>query len=858
MPFRPPALRGLSAARLVLWCWRHGALVCVLAVLVAVPSLWLAGDRLELDTDETHMIASDVPYRQAEMRFDSAFPQTRDRLVAVIEAATPELAEQAAETLAVRLGSRPDLFHAAGRPPEDLFFRRFGLLFLSQAELEETADRLIHAQPLLGGLAADPSLRGLMAALDLMLTGAERGDIPLAEAVPAITALSRVGESVLAGRPRPLSWGALMTGGGQDAAMERRFVLTNPRLDHTRLMPGSTAAHAIRAAAKGLDARVRLTGPVALTGDNFRTVAEGAGLTAGLSLAAVGVLLLLGVGSLRLTAAILATLLVGLSVTAAFAAVAVGTLNPISVAFVALFIGLAVDFAIQFTIRYRDDHFHEADAGLAMRRCAHAIPRPLLVVAAAVAVGFLSFLPTDYVGVSQLGLIAGAGMAVGVLATLTVLPALLAVFKPQPEPAPPGFSSLAPLEIGLRRHAVPVLLLAVASVAASVVAAPRLRFDFDPLHLQDPTAESVSTFRDLARSPRTTPYVVNLLAVSAPMAKAMTARLAGRPEVAFTLSLSDFVPEGQRTKLPVIEDLRQLLGPSLYPALTEPLPSATGNRAAMAETAHRLEASGDESAIHLAKILRVLLDSGRADGFERAVTAGLSQFLEDIRTAIEAGPVTLETLPTALVRDWVGVQGQYRVEVHPAAMVTGAQSLRRFVEVTQAAGPDVSGPPVAIVESGKVVQGAFAQAGIAAVAAIIVLLGLVLRRPADMALVLAPLALGALLTVDALVLLGQSINFANIIALPLILGVGVAYNAYFVLNWRAGLKTMLTSATARAVLFSALTTGIAFGALALSPHRGTASLGLLLLLALLLMVVVSFLLLPAGFALLERRKGERR
>lgn len=834
------------AARLVVWCWRHGGLVAALALTLVVPAGWLAVTRLSLDTDETHMIAAHLPHRQAERRFDQAFPQTVDRLVAVVDAATPEQAEAAAEALVQRLAGNA-LFLSVERPATELFFRQNGLLFLPEPQLEDLADRLIRAQPMLGGLAADPSLRGLLGAVSLMLMGVERGEASMADLDPILTALRQTGESVLVGRPRPLSWQAMMTGHEPDAVERRRFVITRPRLDGDQMVPGDEAGRAIRKAAQGLDAQVRLTGPVALTDDNFRTVAEGVGMASLLSLSLICALLLLGLGSLRMAGAVLLTLLAGLALTSGFAALAVGVLNPISVAFVVLFAGLAVDFGIQFATRFRDDLFRQCSGERAMAQCAPSIARPLTVAAVATAIGFLSLLPTDYVGMSQLGMIAGAGMMIGLAAALTLLPALLALVPPPPEREGPGLARLGPLERHMRRHGIAVLAgLGMLAVVAALLAI-RLTFDFDPLHLQDPKAESVAAFRDLAASPKTSPYVLNILAPSLPEANAIAARLSGGP-IGYAMSLSSFIPEGQQEKRAILDDLNQLLGQTLHPAFPPPPPSAAETRRIMADTAVRL---GPHP---LANTLRALLERGRTEPFEQAVTASVPGLLAFLRGAVPGEEITAANLPPELVRDWIGTGGEARVEVHPGGEMAAKGEMAAFVAAVRAVAGEVSGPPTAIVDSGAMALDAFLQAGLYALTAVLVLLVLVLRRPSHIGLVLAPLAVGGAFTLAAMVALGVPINSANIVAFPLLLGIGCAYNVYFVLNWRMGMGPLLPSATARAVLFSALTTGVAFGALALSPHRGTASMGLVLMVSLILIVLTSFAMLPAAFALMERRR----
>ncbi|MGE5516794.1 MAG: MMPL family transporter [Bacteroidota bacterium] len=835
------------AARLVIWCWRHGAVVAAVVGALVLAAGWAAATRLGLDSDESHMLSPELPYRRAELRFDAAFPHTRDLLVAVLDADTPEQAEAAADGLVARLAGNPR-FLAVERPAAEVFFRDHALLFLPEAELESLADRLIRAQPLLGGLAADPSARGLLGVLSLMAEGVRRGAVEAAALEPVVDKVAAAARSLATGTSASLSLrDMVMPGGGTDT---RRLVLARPRLERASLVAGEAAASELRQAARGLPARLRLTGPVALSDDNFRTVAHGVAPTLALSLALVSALLLLAVGSMRVAGAILITLAAGLVLTAGFAALAVGVVNPLSVAFVVLFLGLAVDFCIQFALRFRDAHFRLGDAERAMAVCAAKAPRPLLVVALAMALGFLAFVPTDYLGVSQLGLIAGAGMVAGIGLTLTLLPALLGLMPPPPAKAPPGFAILAPVEARLRRHAGAVLLAAVAVAVVLALPAARVPVDFDPLRLQDPRAESVAALRDLAADTATSPYVVQALTASPAAAEMLARQLDGRRDIAFALTLSSFVPAGQDEKLAVIEDLGRLLGPSLHPPETAPPPDLAQVASALSATAAAWEQAGFP---RQADSLREVVARGRVAAFARAVDGGVAPLLEQLRGLLAVGRVTEDDLPPALVRDWVGSGGEGRVEIHPAVAPADHAALAAFVDSVRSLDAALSGMPVAIVDSGRAVLHAFAQAGLTALAAAVALLAWVLRRPSHVVLVLAPLALGAAATLAAMTVLGGAVNFANIVAFPLLLGIGVACNVYFVLGWREG-TAMLASATARAVLFSALTTGVSFGALALSPHRGTASLGLVLMVGLALMVGVSLLLLPAAFAWTERRR----
>ncbi len=848
---------------LVDWCWRHAAVVVATTMLVTIGLGAYAGTHLGLNTDESQMISSDLPFRKAERRMDAAFPQDVDLLVMVIDAPTSEHAEQAANALLERLEGRKDLFRSVRRPSEEAFFRKNGLLFLSTEELTELSDRLVAAQPLLGTLARDPSLRGLLTSVNLALEGARHGQMEVKDLGPLLERLDQTSGAVAAGQPAPaLSWQSLF-GGLAERDAPRRFLLAQPVLQYDDLVAGHDASATIRQTAEALGItpangmRLRLTGSVALTDANFATVTEGVKLSTPVMLAAVCLLLYLAVRSRRVVVAILLSLVVGLIATGAFAAATVGTLNPISVAFAVMFVGIAVDFAIQFIVRYRDERYREGDSRTAMRRCAAEMAAPLTVAAAATAVGFLSFLPTEYTGVSQLGLIAGGGMIIALVVDFTLLPALVAILRPRPAAAPVGLP-LGAADRWLSRHCWPVLVISLLLAVAGALALPYLPMDFNPLNLQNPHAEAVSTFRELSRDPDNGTYAINVLAPSAEAADRLADRLDGQPGIQRTMTVHTFIPQQQDEKLAIVNDLANLLGPTLTPASTLPPPSGEDLQAALRATADKLQTVPEAAAIapNLIQHLRQAATVGpqATIGLQSALVSGLTGQLAELRRMLDVQAITPDSLPTPLVRDWVSPEGLARIQVLPSGDMQDDKTLIRFVKVVRGIAPEATGMPVSIEQAGKVVVNAFGSAGLSALAAIGLLLWVMLRRVLDAILVLLPLVMGALYTVIGCVVGHLAINFANIIALPLLLGIGVAFNIYFVVNWRNGVTAHLQSATTRAVLFSALTTGSAFGSLALSPHLGTASMGLLLFLSLGLSVTTTFVVLPALFCAMSRLK----
>jgi len=536
---------------LVEFCTGRPLWIVVLAVALGGGSAFYAARHFAIKTNVNDLISRDQPWTQRGIQFLNDFPQ-RD-IIIVVDAPTPELVEQASAKLAAALRQRPDRFPAVNEPGSGSFFERNGLLFLPENEVVRVTDGLSRADDLLGTLAADPSLRGSLDALSLALIGVDRGEIKLDDLVLPMSMAANTVEAVLAGRPASFSWRALASGKPSEPQDLRRFIEVQPVLDFSDLRPGRAATQAISQVASdlklddGFQARVRQTGRVPMDDDEFGTITQNIGLTMTISLLLVVAVLWLALRSFRIIAAVMVSLVFGLAVSAAAGLFLVGTFNLISIAFFVLFVGLGVDFAIQFSVRYRAE-----------------------------------------------------------------------------------------------RHEHPDLRTALRSAAIK----------------------------------------------------------AGGP-----LALAAVAPENTGT-------------------------------------------------------------------------------------------------------------------------------LRHFVNAVLAVDPDATGPAIMLFEAGRTVVHAFIVSGLFALSAITVLLLIALRRAGDVLLTLVPLLIAGVLTLELCVVFDLPLNFANIIALPLLLGVGVAFKIYYIMAWRAGKTGLLQSSLTRAVVFSAMTTATAFGSLWLSSNPGTSSMGKLMALAL--------------------------
>jgi hopanoid biosynthesis associated RND transporter like protein HpnN len=678
-------------------------------------------------------------------------------------------------------------------------------------------------------------------------------------------------DRVLASQPAAFSWNVLASGAPAKPEDLRQLVSVWPVLDYNSLEPGRAATGAVRQAAAdaSLDsafmANVRITGSVPIEDDEFATLREGAELNGVISGLIVLVILWLALRSIKLVAAAAVTVAIGLAVTAALGLWLAGPLNPISVAFAVLFVGLGADFAIQFNVRYRAERHEGKSQREALIEGAKFVAAPLTLAAAAAAAGFFSFLPTPYTGLAELGLIAGCGMIVAYLASMTLLPALLGAWRLPPEPKPLGYAGLAPVDRFLRRYRFAVVACTSIVVLAGLPALVHLQFDFNPSSLRNPNTEAVATLNSLRGDPRIEVSSADVLAAPAEV-QSLSKKLSALPEVARVRSVESFIPDDQDRKLALVKTAAAALNPALN-ARAVRAPTDPENVAALKQTVTRLRtAAGDGSspgpraAVRLAGDLTKLADGSPAQrqAAQEVFVRPLKMDLDGLRQALNPERVTRDNLPADLLRDWVTPDGRERVEIAPKEDINNdSEALSRFAHAVLSAAPDATGEAISTYEWGRTILAAFASAGAWALCSIALLLVIVLRRVWDVLLTLIPLLVAAAVTLEICALTRFPLNYANIIALPLLLGIGVAFKIYYVTAWRRGEANFLQSPLTRAVFFSALMTATAFGSLWFSSFPGLSSMGKLLALSLACTLASAAVFLPALMGPPRQRKEAR-
>lgn len=846
----------------------HSLLVLLLSALATVGILVYTANHFRIDTELSDMISDKLPYRKLEKDFQTAFPQFKETILVVVDAETPESARLQTEKLAKRLKKESGLFRDVYMPGSGEFFERTGLLYLSVKDLEAVSENLASAQPLLGLISRDFTLRGLFSVVERVVS--QEGDLEQkTRLIPFINRLTQTIESTALSHPKQLSWYELVLGKDMAQEASRQFIIIDPVLDGATLAGGEAAIQAIYRIrdelglyeANGI--KIRLTGDVVLNYETLLIVNKAMGLTTLASFILVAFVLVIGLGSARLVLASLLTLLLGFIWTLGFALFFVGRLNLISVAFGVLFIGLGIDYGIQYCIRYRELITSGLDHHGAVVETAKGLGVGLRLCAVAAAIGFYSFLPTPYTGVSELGLIAGTGMLINLFATLSLLPAFLTLF-PLKKAGLKEFTLDRSLYKLPYKYAKPIVVGAIVIAIGTLPFLPKLYFDYNPLNLYNSESEAVVTIQELFKNEGTAPWTISVLARDGQEAKEMAERLRGLKEVREAITLTSFVPEDQPRKLAILSDLSLIMPLGLETLKPEKLTyekyitSFKRLEASLKKALSPSPGGGDEydaSINHLYRSLegfKKVLDhpeKGKKafDKLEQSLLTNLPVLFQQLQTSLQARAVKESDLPAELRSRYVAPDGRYRIEVFPRENILKANSLRRFVKAVVAIAPNSTDTPVTIREAGNAVVRSFLLATLYALLAISLYLLIELRRFRDALLALLPLGLSLLMTAAASVILDLPFNFANVIVVPLLLGSGVE-DVYLIYRFRKDPPlsgNMLETSTARALFLSTLTTILSFSALSFSPHRGMASMGKLLTIGIGFLMITTLVFLPA-------------
>jgi len=868
-------------------------LILGVALLLSAFSVFYTFRNMEFLTGRDDLMPRNASF-QVDYRAYRAEFGDQEEIVAVIESDDAERATRAADALYARLnkdkGIYREVFYPGGLP----YFRKNGMLFMPLEDIKALRATLTMAAPVLKDLAAAPSVQTLFSSLTNQI------DAYLAKPDPAalkslsfmLTTLDK-GFKGFDGKNSALSMDSFLKGGGSDRpsmlenAGKQQVITVLPVKVADSFVPAEKSIKAVRTALNEILAKPEfkgvkagLTGVPVLEYEEMATSQRDMEIATALSLALTVILLLFAFRGLLNVIAAMVSLIVGICLSFGFATLAIGHLNILSMVFAIMLIGLGIEYGIQVVLRYQEELRGGADGMAAIETGLSTNIRSIIMAAATVALSFATFAFTDFKGIAELGIIAAGGVFICVAATFTVLPAMLILLERFRKPSSPARPAAPPRTSGGLLNNLftsPRAILAATALLSLVCIYPTVqtRFDYNLMNLQAKGLQSVEYAYKLMRSKENSGYFAVVAARDQAEARALTERLEQLPSVDHVVSLLALVPEQQEAKLAELAALRQVMS-AVKPVPYEEnlrvmeLPTTFENFRDRVDRLNKALLAGKAAEAKPVGAFLTTLDGffaslekekdGNALGmlrdFQGSMFAELPDKLGMMKESLEAAPVTAADVPEELKKRFVGKSGKLLLQVAPKGEIFEHEPLRDFVKQVKGIVPNATGEPVMVYESLTVLRDSYLKAFVYAFIGIALIL-LINFKSLRFALIGSlPLAAGLLLMIGGMWLAGVSFNSANIIVLPLILGVGIDSAIYIINRYRQGTETPAQVALSSAgvgVFLNALTILFSFGALMVAHHQGVFSIGAVMSLGMIASVAVFMLFLPALLELWGKR-----
>ncbi len=816
----------------------------LLIVALTLVSGWYSVEHFRIDAETENLIRQDTPWRLDRDRFNEVFPQYKNNTIVVIKGDDVAAVDDVSLSLEAQLRVRDDIFYSVFALTNLDYFQQHRLLYLDQTQLAEVIADMQVVMPTIIPLVEEPALDSYFTLLTEQLQ--QTNDPQAIEQL--LKPLLETGEQTLDGESRVFDWMSLIS--VESSGDYYNLIVVQGRKDFTDAEPNKQIVKTLRSMIAAMElpegVSARLTGRPALDYDEIAAANESVALAGAVSLVLLAAILVLGVRSFRVIAATYLALLVGLVWTVAYASFFVGAFNTISVVFLVMFIGLGVDFAIHFCLRIQEEVGREADCFKAMVTASQQSWPTIALCALSSALGFLAFLPTEYLGLGELGLISAGGMVMALLASFSVIPLFFRLVGMPPKLPEQGNVTVDEPAHWLEKHHFLLVMAALIVALGSGLVASRLHFDFSTLALKSPQSESMQTFLELQQQEMATEYSLSVMASSPQQAEQLKARLQRLDSVAKVEGIDALLPEQQAAKLQQLDGLLEAVEMMMEQAEETPVEASENAWEMLNIELDKLAPANPGLQQLLAS--RQQLDQPETQlRWEYNLLGGLQQQWIDWQENISVEVMHAGGFPDDIQQRYISEQGVVLLTVVPRENLSDVRAQKRFIKAVKAIAPHATGRPVAEEGVGVIVVKAFQQAVIYAVVCIALVVWLSCRRGLDVVLVFVPLLLATLCTLAVSVLINQPLNMANIIVVPLIFGLGVDNGIHIVHRFHETdrLRQLISSSTPRAVILSALTTMGTFGALALSEHQGMFSIGLLLTVAIAFLLLFTLLVLPA-------------
>ncbi len=825
------------------WWWfvsKWNAQIVWVTVAMALLSLATFLKWGSLNSDLGQLIRPDthLDWYQANERFKRDFPQFQQTALVVITGDDARIVAQTARDLSGVLRTS-GTFSSVFAPGVDPFIETHKLYFLSLDQLKEWKKGADYNYPSMLRLADEASLNNLALTIADFVTANPGLPLPIS--------LSSGLDMFEHESPGDFSAFYPLVDPDQTSFTELIVVQGIQKLDQP--LPNAEIVASLESLiapfVKAGEVEIALTGEVVLAHEEIGAALSGIEIAGLLSLILLLLILGLGLRSWPLITIIFVKLLLGTSLTLGLATMIVGSFNTLSMLFVVMFFGLGIDFSVHYVLRaMAEGRIDRASLSHAFRDTSPALA--LCTVTSAIA--FLSFVPTSYRGLAELGLISACGMVIALLLTLFFIPSACLYWTQRQQPRHPARSQQGaktgfwPTQVIAQGILIGAPLLLALSMA--------MTFNYSVLSMRDADSPAMRALVKLQEAGLGTDYSIQLLAGNTEEADRLRHLLEQKATVASVTTPGDLVPSEGEAKAGVLADLetKYLDIEILAPTQSDPSETQAANQMVKDYVSESLLGLDQDEAAPLVRLLSVIaqyeqLPSQRA-ALEQTFRARLEGELAKLLAMLGARPPSLESLPSTFRSRLISPHDEHLLTISPTIALTDRTRSDRFVADVRSVRAEAAGRTMVEWGIGQVVVDAFAQAIVTTLFIVLLLLFLYFRRLTPVLLVMMPIGLTMIYTLGIAQTMGLSLNMANILMIPLVIGLGVDTGIHLVHRYENPSTSRATEATHRAVIISGLTTCGTFFSLSFSPHGGAASIGLLLTLAISMLLIISLSVLP--------------
>jgi hopanoid biosynthesis associated RND transporter like protein HpnN len=885
------ALRGLSAsvyAHRRLWLLPQIALfgVCVYYTIL----------HLQFSTNRNDLVGSDKPYHKNFLEFKKEFPG-QDDIAAVVESEDPEKNRQFVERLGAKLDKETNLFKEVFYKGDLKMLGPKALLFLDQESLQDLQKMLAQYRPFIAQFAKATNLNSLFQLVNnqissQMLKPQQGGPDPeidaLMKGLPALQRIIDLGTDAIHRPGIAPSPGvtALFDAGPEAQAQEYitfakgRFYLVNVRTG--REEDNERAVQRMRELVAETQhevpgVNVGVTGEPVLEFDEMLQSQRDTTVACVISLIGSALIFIYGYRETGRPIKAMLSLIVGLGYTMGYTTLTVGHLNILTITFLPMLIGLAIDFGVHLITRYEEELRHGRSEKLSLEKAMVNTGLGIITGAFTTAGAFFAMGFTDFKGIQEMGIISGGGLLICLVPMMTMLPVLLLRGRQNKmdEVATPKIDRRAQLEKMWLDRPFAVIGITLALCIVSAVKFPKVYFDYNLLNMQSKGLPSVQFERKLIDSAGKSVLFAAVVATNAEEAVELEKRIAKLPTVATNDAMSQYITGNQQPRLEIIGQIkRDLAGLRFLPMDTEPVNidalslTLYGLHGYLGLALSEIEEHNETQLADQVKAIRNSIEefrhamqtgdrkivSRRLAAYQQALFKDLQDTFRTLRTQDNSSPLTIKDLPPALRDRFVGVTGKQLIQVYPKGNVWERKAQEEFVNELRTIDPKVTGTPVQLLEYETLLKNSYIQAAFYSLIAIILMVFLHFKNISSVILALIPVAIGTIWMVGMMGWTGIPFNPANIMTLPLVIGIGVT-NGIHILNRFAEEQNpgILAKSTGKAVLVSALTAIAGFGSLIPAKHQGIASLGAVMSVGIATCMIAALTFLPAILTLLIRK-----